>query len=81
MLPQNLCVFVLLVQSEAKIMIELLNICFIDNTDLVLWLTYCIKKKKFFSFMVQTPPTHTFESWRGGAVAPLAPPSTPVDCL
>ena len=26
----------LLVQSEAKILIELLNICFIDNTDLVL---------------------------------------------
>ena len=31
----------LLVQSE---LIELLNICFIDNTDLVLWLTYCMKK-------------------------------------
>ena len=26
----------LLVQSEAKILIELLNVCFIDNTDLVL---------------------------------------------
>ena len=25
-----------------KILIELLNICFIDNTDLVLWLTYCM---------------------------------------
>ena len=34
----------LLVQSEAKYLIELLNICFIDNTDLVLWLTYCMKK-------------------------------------
>ena len=37
----------LLVQSEAKFFIELLNICFIDNTDLVLWLTYCTKKSFF----------------------------------
>ena len=33
-----------MVQSEAKFLIELLNICFIDKTDLVLWLTYCMKK-------------------------------------
>ena len=38
--PEFFCYFralrQLLAQSEAKIMIELLNICFIDNTDLVL---------------------------------------------
>ena len=28
-----------LAQSEANILIELLKICFIDNIDLVLWLT------------------------------------------
>ena len=36
------------VQSEAKFLIEQLNTCFIDHTDLVLWLTYCMKKKKSF---------------------------------
>ena len=34
----------LLVQSEAKILIELLNICFIDNTDLVL----CTAQRNLF---------------------------------
>ena len=34
----------LLVRSEAKFLIEQLN--FVYHTDLVLWLTYCMKKKK-----------------------------------
>ena len=28
-----------------SLMIELLNICFMDNTDLVLWLTYIIHEE------------------------------------
>ena len=52
--PEIFCYFralrQLLAQSE---LIELLNIYFIDhNTDLVLWLTYCMK----ISFRVQTCP-------------------------
>ena len=35
----------LLVQSKANFLIELLNICFIDYTDLVLWLTYCMHEE------------------------------------
>ena len=35
-------------QSEAKFFIEQLNTCFIDHTDLVMRLTYCMKKKKYF---------------------------------
>ena len=42
--PQNVrALRQLLVQSEAKILIELLGICFIYNTGLVLWLAYCMK--------------------------------------
>ena len=37
--------------SEAKFLIEQLNTCFIDSTDLVLWLTYCMKKKKNLFFI------------------------------
>ena len=45
----------LLVQSEANFLIEQLN--FVDHTDLVLWLTYCMKKKKSsLHFRVQTCP-------------------------
>ena len=52
-------------------MIELLNICAIDNTDLVLWLTYCMKKSR-----VQTCPK---SGWGGGGQLPPGPPSpTPV---
>ena len=37
--------------SEAKFLIEQLNTCFIDSTDLVLWLTYCMKKEKNLFFI------------------------------
>ena len=43
----------LLVQSEAKFLIEQLNTCFIAHTDLVLWLTYCMKKKKSFLHLIR----------------------------
>ena len=62
----------LLVQSEAKILIELLNICLIDNTDL---LAYCMKKEiRFFSSFIGCKHFQKCGvGWGGGAVSPLAP--------
>ena len=47
--PQKFFLFFLVFscsETEAKFLIEQLNTCFIDHTDLVLWLTYCMKKKE-----------------------------------
>ena len=63
----------LLMQSEAKIMIELLNICFIDDTNLVLWLTYCMKT----SFRVQACPKSGGGGGGGGSCPPAPPPPSP----
>ena len=59
-------------QSEAKILIELLDICFIDNTDLVLWLTYCMKSSIIYG--ANMSKSGGGGGGGGGAVAPLPCP-------
>ena len=61
-------------QSEAKIFIELLNICFIDNTDLVLAVANILHEEILSSFRVQTCPRSGGGGGGGGAVEPPAPP-------
>ena len=42
--PRNVLVLSCSETCTASEVIELLKIGFIDNTDLLLWLTYCMKK-------------------------------------
>ena len=56
---------------ETKILIELLNIYFIDNTDLVLLLTCMLHEEIFSPFKVQTCP----KKYGGGGGEGQSPPS------
>ena len=58
----------LLVEPKAQILIKLLNICFLDNTDLVQLLIHSTKK---------TFGANMSKKWGGGGSCPPAPPPPP----
>ena len=72
-------------QSEAIILIELLNIFFIDNTHLVLALADILHEEIFSSFRVQTCPKSGGGGGGGGGgqllPLPTPPSSTPVKLI